>query len=98
MNGAKHLVLDRRKFLGVAAGLVAAGVMPKSALALAAPYSFKQGAYDVTVVSDGTLQLPITVIFPEAKPEDLKTCSAPWPRATRPSSRPARCCSSREAT
>ena len=31
MNGAKHLVLDRRKFLSVAAGLVAAGVIPKSA-------------------------------------------------------------------
>ena len=30
MNGAKHLVLDRRKFLGVAAGLVAAGVIPKT--------------------------------------------------------------------
>ena len=72
MNGAKHLVLDRRKFLSVAAGLVAAGVIPKSALALAAPYSFKQGAYDVTVVSDGTLMLPLSVVSPEAKPEDLK--------------------------
>ena len=55
MNGSNHLVLDRRKFLGGAAGLIAAGIMPKSALALAAPYAFKQGAYDVTVVSDGTL-------------------------------------------
>ncbi len=72
MNGAKHLVLDRRKFLSVAAGLVAAGVIPKSALALAAPYAFKQGAYDVTVVSDGTLTLPLSVVSPEAKPEDLK--------------------------
>lgn len=71
MNGAKHLVLDRRKFLGVAAGLIAAGVIPKSALALAAPYSFKQGAYDVTVVSDGTLLVPLSVVSPEAKPEDL---------------------------
>lgn len=71
MNGAKHLVLDRRKFLSVAAGLVAAGVIPKSALALAAPYSFKQGAYDVTVVSDGTLLLPFSVVSPDAKPEDL---------------------------
>jgi glyoxylase-like metal-dependent hydrolase (beta-lactamase superfamily II) len=72
MNGSKHLVLDRRKFLSVAAGLVAAGVIPKSALALAAPYSFKQGAYDVTVVSDGTLLLPLSVVSPDAKPEDLK--------------------------
>ena len=71
MNGAKHLVLDRRKFLGVAAGLIAAGVIPKNALALAGPYSFKQGAYDVTVVSDGTLLLPITIVSPDAKPEEL---------------------------
>ena len=72
MNGTKHLVLDRRKFLSVAAGLIAAGVIPKSALALAAPYAFKQGAYDITVVSDGTLLLPLSVVSPEAKPEDLK--------------------------
>ncbi len=71
MNGTKHLVLDRRKFLSVAAGLVAAGVIPKSALALAAPYSFKQGAYEVTVVSDGTLLVPLSVVSQEAKPEDL---------------------------
>lgn len=71
MNGTKHLVLDRRKFLGVAAGLVAAGVIPKSAMALAAPYAFKQGAYDITVVSDGTLLLPFSVVSPDAKPEDL---------------------------
>jgi glyoxylase-like metal-dependent hydrolase (beta-lactamase superfamily II) len=71
INGTKHLVLNRRKFLGVAASLVAAGVIPKSALALAAPYSFKQGAYDITVVSDGTLMLPFSVVSPDAKPEDL---------------------------
>ncbi len=71
-NGTKNLVLDRRKFLGIAAGLIAAGVISKDALALAAPYTFKQGAYDVTVVSDGTLLLPLSVVGPEAKPEDLK--------------------------
>lgn len=71
MNGTKHLVLNRRKFLGIAAGLVAAGVIPRNALALAAPYSFKQGAYDITVVSDGTLTLPFSVVSPDAKPEDL---------------------------
>lgn len=71
MNGTKHLVLNRRKFLGIAAGLGAAGVIPRNALALAAPYSFKQGAYDITVVSDGTLTLPFSVVSPDAKPEDL---------------------------
>jgi glyoxylase-like metal-dependent hydrolase (beta-lactamase superfamily II) len=71
MNGAKNLVLDRRKFLGVAAGLIAAGVLPKNVMALAGPYAFKQGAYDITVVSDGTLILPLSVVAPEAKPEDV---------------------------
>ncbi len=67
------LRFDRRKFLGVAAGLIAAGVLPKSVLALAGPYSFKQGAYELTVISDGTLTLPVAVISPDAKPEELKS-------------------------
>ena len=71
MNGSKHLVLNRRKFLGAAAGLIAAGILPKNVLALAGPYAFKQGAYDVTVVSDGTLILPLA-LFPDAKPDELK--------------------------
>jgi glyoxylase-like metal-dependent hydrolase (beta-lactamase superfamily II) len=71
MYGAKNLVLDRRKFLGVAAGLIAAGVLPKNVMALAGPYAFKQGAYDITVVSDGTLIFPASIVAPEAKPEDL---------------------------
>jgi glyoxylase-like metal-dependent hydrolase (beta-lactamase superfamily II) len=72
MTGQKHLVLDRRKFLGVAAGLIAAGVLPKNVLALAGPYTFKQGDYDVSVVSDGTLLLPVSLVGPDAKPEDVK--------------------------
>ena len=71
MNGSKNLVLNRRKFLGAAAGLIAAGILPKNVLALAGPYAFKQGAYDVTVVSDGTLILPLA-LFPDAKPDELK--------------------------
>ena len=71
MNGKQHLLLDRRKFLSGAAGLIAAGILPPNALALAGPYAFKQGAYDVTVVSDGTLILDLT-LFPDAKPEELK--------------------------
>jgi glyoxylase-like metal-dependent hydrolase (beta-lactamase superfamily II) len=72
MNGTQNLVLDRRKFLGVAAGLIAAGVLPKNVLALAGPYTFKQGDYDVSVVSDGTLLLPLSLVGPDAKPEEVK--------------------------
>jgi glyoxylase-like metal-dependent hydrolase (beta-lactamase superfamily II) len=71
MTGQKHLVLDRRKFLGISAGLIAAGVLPKNVLALAGPYTFKQGDYDVSVVSDGTLLLPLSLVGPDAKPEDV---------------------------
>jgi glyoxylase-like metal-dependent hydrolase (beta-lactamase superfamily II) len=64
--------LDRRKFLGIASALVAAGVLPKSVFALAGPHNFKHGAFDLTVVSDGTLQLPLAIVSPDAKPEELK--------------------------
>lgn len=69
---ANALVLDRRKFLAISGGLIAAGVLPKNALALAGPYTFKQGAYDVTVVSDGTLLLPISMVFVGAPDEEVK--------------------------
>jgi glyoxylase-like metal-dependent hydrolase (beta-lactamase superfamily II) len=64
--------LDRRKFLGIATALIAAGVLPRSVLALAAPHNFKHGVFDLTVVSDGSLQLPLAIVSPDAKPEELK--------------------------
>ncbi len=69
---SKFITMDRRKFLGVASALIAAGVLPHSALALAGPHSFKHGTFDLTVVSDGTLQLPLAIVSPDAKPEELK--------------------------
>lgn len=63
--------LDRRKFMGIAAGLVAAGVLPSSVLALAGPHSFKHGAFDLTVVSDGNLELPLTIVSKDAPPEEI---------------------------
>jgi hypothetical protein len=66
------ITLDRRKFLGIASALIAAGVLPHSALALAGPHTFKHGTFDLTVVSDGTLQLPLAIVSPDAKPEELK--------------------------
>ena len=69
--GKRRLVVDRRGFLAAAAGLIAAGVLPAHVLALAKPYSFKQGAYDVTVVSDGALVLPLGIYAIDAKPEEI---------------------------
>ena len=72
MTPMSHIVLDRRRFLGAAAGFIAAGLLPKSVLALAGPYTFKQGTMDVTVVSDGHLVLPTSIIAPDAPPDALK--------------------------
>jgi glyoxylase-like metal-dependent hydrolase (beta-lactamase superfamily II) len=66
------LNLNRRKFLAAASGLIAAGVLPASALALAGPYSFKHGVFDITVVSDGNFEIPLEIISPDAKPEELR--------------------------
>ncbi len=71
------IFLDRRKFLALAATLTAAGLLPDSVLALAGPYAFKQGAYDVTVVTDGTLKLNIAQVFPGAPVEDVKKLLGP---------------------
>jgi glyoxylase-like metal-dependent hydrolase (beta-lactamase superfamily II) len=65
--------LDRRSFLGIAAGLVAAGVLPRSVLALAGPHIFKHGVFDVTVLSDGNLTLPLAIVSKDATPEQLAT-------------------------
>ena len=70
-NSKSTIRVDRRKFLGAAAGLIAAGILPKNVMALAGPYMFKQGAYDVTVVSDGTLLLPLALIDSGGKPEEV---------------------------
>jgi glyoxylase-like metal-dependent hydrolase (beta-lactamase superfamily II) len=64
-----HLVLNRRRFMGVA---IAAGALPKSALALAGPQRFMHGTFDLTVLSDGHAFLPLSIVSPEATPEELK--------------------------
>jgi glyoxylase-like metal-dependent hydrolase (beta-lactamase superfamily II) len=80
-NNSPHtsniLLLDRRRFLALATGLVAAGLLPQRALALAGPYAFKQGVYDITVVSDGTLSLNIAQVFPGAPVDEVKKLLGP---------------------
>ena len=71
------LLLDRRKFLALATGLVASGLLPNHALALAGPYALKQGAFDITVVSDGTLTLNIPQVFPGSPIDEVKKLLGP---------------------
>lgn len=69
---AQSIRLDRRKFLAAASGFIAAGVLPQSVLALAGPHAFMHGAFAITVASDGTFTLPLAVVSPDAKPEELR--------------------------
>jgi glyoxylase-like metal-dependent hydrolase (beta-lactamase superfamily II) len=64
-------LLSRRRFLAAGAAIAAAPLMPWKALALTqAPHTFTQGDYEVTVISDGELTLPISVFLPDATPEE----------------------------
>jgi glyoxylase-like metal-dependent hydrolase (beta-lactamase superfamily II) len=69
---ASALPLTRRRFMAGAAGLAAASAWPLRLVAAETPHSFRQGDFEVTVVSDGHLVLPISVISPDAPPEELK--------------------------
>jgi glyoxylase-like metal-dependent hydrolase (beta-lactamase superfamily II) len=77
MSNSNMIVLDRRKFLALAGTLAAAGLLPQQALALAGPYAFKQGAYDISVVSDGTLSLNIAQVFPGSPIDEVKKLLGP---------------------
>jgi glyoxylase-like metal-dependent hydrolase (beta-lactamase superfamily II) len=72
ISSTSSFTVDRRKFLAGAAGFIAAGLLPKQVLALAGPHTFRQGAFDVTIVSDGQLTLPWKVVAPDAPPDELK--------------------------
>lgn len=63
--------ISRRQFLAATAVLGASPYISWPAWA-AEPYTFKQGEFDVTVISDGELALPLNVLAPEAPPEELK--------------------------
>jgi glyoxylase-like metal-dependent hydrolase (beta-lactamase superfamily II) len=60
------MMLTRRTLLASSAATLAASALP----AFAAPASFKHGAFDVTVVSDGHLVLPTSFLAPGAPPDE----------------------------
>src|SRR3990172_3058897 len=58
--------LTRRSLLAATAASLAARALP----AFAAPTAFKHGAFEVTVVSDGHLVLPVSFLAPDAPPAE----------------------------
>jgi glyoxylase-like metal-dependent hydrolase (beta-lactamase superfamily II) len=75
-SGGSRLALDRRRFIVGAAGLATAAGLPLRLWAAEAPHTFKHGDFDITVVSDGHLVLPASVLAPEAPPEELRALLA----------------------
>lgn len=67
-----HITVDRRKFLLGASALIAAGLLPRDVLALAGPHTFTHGDVTIMVVSDGHLTLPVSLLGPNASPEEVK--------------------------
>lgn len=63
--------ISRRSFLAGGAALAGATLVPWNAFGQSAPHSFMQGDFEVLVVSDGMLMLPLNVLAPEASPEQL---------------------------
>jgi glyoxylase-like metal-dependent hydrolase (beta-lactamase superfamily II) len=59
--------LTRRTLLASTAATLAANALPAAA---ATPYSLTQGAFEVTVVSDGHLTLPVSMLAPTAPPAE----------------------------
>ncbi len=59
-------LLSRRSLLAATAASLAARGLP--ALAATAPATFKHGAFEITVVSDGHLVLPVSFLAPDAPP------------------------------
>jgi glyoxylase-like metal-dependent hydrolase (beta-lactamase superfamily II) len=59
--------ITRRALLAATAATAAVQALPAYA---AAPHTFKHGAFDVTIVSDGHLVLPTTFLAPDAMPDE----------------------------
>lgn len=62
--------LSRRGFVAGLAAAATAPVLSRPALAQAAPHVFKVGEVEITVISDGTMSLPLSFVLPKT---DAKT-------------------------
>ena len=63
--------LSRRHFLLGTAGVAGAAMLPRRLWAQATPHAFQHGEFEIMVVSDGHLVLPIGILAPDAPPEEL---------------------------
>jgi glyoxylase-like metal-dependent hydrolase (beta-lactamase superfamily II) len=68
---AGMVALNRRKFLSIATGLVAAGLLPARVLAYAGPVTATVGNVTITIASDGVLNLPVAMLATNADPAAL---------------------------
>jgi glyoxylase-like metal-dependent hydrolase (beta-lactamase superfamily II) len=66
------LPVSRRAFMVGAASVAGAMALPPRLWAAEAPHTFKQGDFEITVVSDGHLVLPASILAPEAPQDELK--------------------------
>ena len=66
----RYVAVSRRQVLAGLAGFGAAATLPRHVWAQAAPHTFTQGDFEITVVSDGHLVLPSNILAPDAPPEE----------------------------
>ncbi|MBD2750588.1 MBL fold metallo-hydrolase [Microvirga sp. BT688] len=60
---------SRRHFIAAGAALTTLPLVPKGAYA-AEPYRFSHGAFEITVLSDGFIMLPASIILPDTAPDE----------------------------
>src|SRR5262245_12838103 len=60
---------DRRRVLATLGAAAAAPLLPQAAAAALAPFRRKVGAVEVLVVSDGVLNVPLSMVLPETPPD-----------------------------
>ncbi|HEX2257259.1 MAG TPA: MBL fold metallo-hydrolase [Afifellaceae bacterium] len=69
---SSSISLDRRQFLVGSASLAGVGALWTPGRAQARPHAFEHGAFEITVLSDGHLQLPATIHAPDQPPEEVR--------------------------
>lgn len=71
MTGARRGAVKRRQFLAAAGAAFAAPLLPApGSFAATPPHRLKVGALDLTIVSDGTLNVPLSFTLPETPPAE----------------------------